>query len=223
MSRRVKQMLLTALVLALVAGVPQMALAKTAYTASKPALSAMPQAGTQFTVSGVIKPKSSATKARAVVKIRLLMLMDGRYSEMDTYRATLHKNAVGKAGTKYTCEITIPMDGKHAVRALQYRHGKLVAKSKITYFSVEMAAAQQIAVDADSHADVTAEAGKPIDVIFHYAGGSMMCASKIHFLSEGFTKTSSDPLKYHSDGLPAGTYAWQCSMMDCHYGNLMVK
>ena len=30
------------------------------------------------------------------------------------------------------------MEGKHAVRALHYSGGKLVAKSKVTYFDVQM-------------------------------------------------------------------------------------
>jgi len=43
-------------------------------------------------------------------------------------------------------------------------------------------------------------------------------------VSPAFTKTSSDPLTYHADGLPAGSYAWECSMgPTCHGGTLVVE
>jgi hypothetical protein len=68
---------------------------------------------------------------------------------------------------------------------------------------------------------VTARADTPIDVIFRHAVG---CGATIHFLTGSFSKTSSDPLTYHSDGLPAGSYAWQCDMgPSCHGGTLIIK
>lgn len=223
MTSRVKKLLLTAFVLALIVSVPQLAQARTVCTASKPALSATPQAGTPFTVSGVIKRKST-TKSHSVVKIRLLMRMDGHYSVMDTYRATLHKNPAGSSGTKYACAITIPMEGEHAVRALHYRYGELVAKSRIAFFDVAPSTdVQQIAIDSDSHADVTAQAGTSIDVNFH-SPSARMCGQTVHFLSPALAKTSSDPLTYHSDGLPAGSYAWQCNMgPGCCGGTLIIE
>jgi hypothetical protein len=146
------------------------------------------------------------------------MQMGDKYDVMDVYLAKLTKMPAGKKGTKYSRTLNIPMMGKHAVQVLQYRGGKLVSKSQITYFDVQAATdAQQIAIDSDSHADVAATPNTPSGVVFHAAAGTMMCASKIHFLSSALTKTSSDPLTYHCDGLPAGSYAWQCSMTDCHY------
>ena len=216
---RTKKLLLTAFVLALVAAVPASAQAKATCTVSTPKLSAAPVSGTPFTVSGVITPKATG-RAPAVVKIKLYMLMDGHYDVMDTYRAKLGRS-VGQPGTRYSLEMTIPMDGRHAVRAFHYRGGKLVKRSKVNAFDVRMAT-QTIIIAADkTHADVTAPADTPIDVVF--PGTLTGCAANIAFASPALVKTSSSPLTFHSDGLPAGRYPWKCSMMNCHYGDLVVQ
>jgi len=148
------------------------------------------------------------------------MEMDGKYDVMDVYTAKLAKMPAGKKGAKYSRTLNIPMTGKHAVQVLQYRHGKLVSKSQIVYFDVQPAALQ-ITIDPNSQADVTAPANTPIDVVF--PGQLMGCAANIGFPAcPGLVKTSSSPLTFHSDGLPAGSYAWKCSMVDCHYGTLVV-
>jgi hypothetical protein len=224
MSKYLKVTLLAALAVTLLAALPVVAFAKTTYRTSKPVLSETPSMGKDFSVSGAITP-ASTSKCRATVKIRLLMQMGSKYDVMDVYTAKLTKMPAGKKGTRYTRTLNIPMMGKHAVQVLQYRGGKLVSKSRIAYFVVQAAAdVQQIAVDADSHANVTAPANTPIDVVFQAAAGTMMCARNIGFPAcPALVKTSSSPLTYHCDGLPAGTYAWKCSMMDCHFGNLVVE
>jgi hypothetical protein len=42
-----------------------------------------------------------------------------------------------KPGAKYSCAIIIPMVGAHGVQAVQYRGGKVVSRSRITYFTVQ--------------------------------------------------------------------------------------
>ena len=220
MSKHLKVVLLAALALSLLAALPAVAHAKTTYTTSKAVLSGVPTMGQDFSVSGTITPASTA-KSRATVKVKLLMEMDGKYDVMDVYTAKLAKMSAGKKGTKYSRTLNIPMTGKHAVQVLQYRHGKLVSTSKIVYFDVQPAA-MQITIDANSHADVSAPANTPIDVVF--PGQLTGCAANIGFPAcPELVKTSSSPLTYHSDGLPAGIYAWKCSMMNCHYGNLIVQ
>ena len=213
--------LFAALALSLLTAMPAVAHAKTTYKTSKPVLSGAPTMGNDFSVSGVITP-ASTTKSRATVKIKLLMEMGGKYNVMDVYAAKLAKMPAGKSGTKYSLTLTIPMKGKHAVQVLQYRGGKLVSKSSITYFDVaEGSNAQQIAIDANSHADVVAPANTAIDVVFSHAVG---CGATIHFLTGSFAKTSSSPLTFHSDGLPPGSYAWQCDMgPSCHGGTLVIQ
>lgn len=221
MGKHLKVVILMAVALSLLIALPAVAQAKTTYKTSKPVLSGTPTMGKDFSVSGVITPASTA-KSRATVKVKLLKEMDGKYDVMDVYTAKLAKMPAGKKGTRYARTLNIPMTGKHAVQAFQYRGGKLVSKSQITYFDVaEGTNAQQITIDANSRADVTAQAGTPIDVVFRNAVG---CGATIHFLSGGFSKTSSNPLTYHSDGLPAGSYAWQCDMgPSCHGGTLIVQ
>jgi cytochrome c-type biogenesis protein CcmE len=205
MSKRLKALLLAALALALLATLPAVTYAKTTYKTSTPVLSGTPSMGKDFSVAGVITPASTA-KSPATVKVKLLMEMDGKYDIMDVYTAKLAKMPAGKKGTEYSRTLNIPMTGKHAVQVLQYRHGKLVSKSKIVYFDVQPAV-PQITIDANSHADVSAPADTAIDVVFRNAVG-----------------TSSSPLTYHSDGLPAGSYAWQCDMgPSCHGGTLIVE
>jgi hypothetical protein len=151
------------------------------------------------------------------------MQMGGKYDVMDVYTARLTRMPAGKKGTMYSRTLNIPMMREHAVQALQYRGGKLVSKSRIVSFDVQAAAdVQQIAIDPNSHADVTAPENTPIDVVF--LGQLMGCAANSGFPAcPALVKTSSSPLTYHCDGLPVGTYAWKCSMMDCHFGNLVVE
>ncbi len=220
MSKHLKFLLLAALTLLLLAALPAATPAKTTYKTSTPVLSGVPTMGQDFSVSGVITPASTA-KSRATVKVKLLMEMGGKYDVMDVYVAKLAKMPAGKKSTRYARTLNIPMTGKHAVQVLQYRHGKLVSKSQIVYFDVQPAALP-ITIDPDSHADVIAPANTPIDVVF--PGQLMGCAANIGFPAcPELVKTSSSPLTYHSDGLPAGSYAWKCSMIDCHYGNLIVQ
>jgi hypothetical protein len=82
--------------------------------------------------------------------------------------------------------------------------------------------AKKIAIDGDSSASVTAPARTPIDVVFHCAN-STGCATTIHFTAGNFTKTSANPLTYHSEGLAPGSYSWKCNMLNCHYGKLLVQ
>ena len=125
---------LAVLLLAMVAG---SAGARTTYTTSKPVLSCAPHKDKPFTTSGVITPKSTA-KSPAKVKIILWMKYgDDDWGVMDTYWAKLSKRSAGKPGTKYSRSITIPMKGDHGVQAVQYRDGKKVSQSAITYFTVK--------------------------------------------------------------------------------------
>lgn len=108
----------------------------TSYTTSKPVLSGTPHKDKPFTCSGVITPKSTS-KSPAKVKIILWMKNGNGYGIMDSYWAKVGKRPAGKPGSKYSCTITIPMKGDHGLQAVQYRGGKQVSKSAITYFTVQ--------------------------------------------------------------------------------------
>ena len=179
--------------------------------------------GKDFSVSGVITPASTA-KSRATVKVKLLREMDGKYDVMDVYTAKLAKMPAGKKGTKYSRTLNIPMTGKHAVQAFQYRGGKLVSKSQITYFDVQMAV-QQITIDsmvngwmAPSLGVTMAPADTPLDIVFstpsdwasddpakHYGAA--------HFIWGDFEKVGADGLTWHTDGLRPGRYDWMRDAM----------
>jgi hypothetical protein len=192
------------------------------YWVGKPALSGAPHMNVAFTASGTTTP-NSAKGVKTVVKIQVLMRnASGVYKPMlAPVKAKLVKRT-GKPGYKYSRSLTIPMMGKHAVRALRYNGGKLVARSALTYIDVT-AATQSVNINGDSHADVSAPAGTPIDVVFTYATGRP-CAASIQFTTGSFTTTSTSPLTYHSDGLAAGRYAWACSMgAMCHGGTLVAQ
>ncbi len=212
---------LTGAVLVVLGVAAAVALATT-YSVSKPVLSKAPHKNVAFTVSGVTTP----TGTKVVVKIQLLMKgSNGKYSVMHTpWVASLVRRS-GQSGYKYSKSITVPMTGQHAVQALRYDNGKLVGRSAITYFSVA-AVATVVAVAGDSHADVNAPASTPLDLVFTYAAGKP-CAANIHFQAASlFTRTAAGPLTltYHTDGLAAGTYAWECSMGKmCHGANLVVS
>lgn len=71
-----------------------------------------------------------------------------------------------------------------------------------------------------------AVAGQPIDITFDPS--VMGCSANIAFVglsAPTIVKTSGvgQNVSYHSDGLPAGTYQWKCSMTDCCYGSLVVE
>jgi len=223
MSRHLKVLLLAALALSLLAALPAVAHAKTAYTTSTPVLSGTPYMGQDFSATGVITPASTA-RSRATVKIKLLMEMDGKYDVMDVSTAKLAKMPAGKKGTAYSRTLNIPMTGKHAVQVLQYRHGKLVSKSQITYFDVQMAV-QKITIDsmvngwmAPALGDTVAPADTPLDIVFttpsdwasadpakHYGAA--------HFIWGDFEKVGADGLTWHTDGLRPGRYDWMRDAM----------
>jgi hypothetical protein len=87
-------------------------------------------------------------------------------------------------------------------------------------------ATQTVRFDNNLHQTLTAQANTPLDVSF---GPKMMaCAANIHFVTLDaplVVKTSGmgQDVSYHSEGLPAGTYPWKCSMMDCCFGTLVVE
>jgi hypothetical protein len=90
--------------------------------------------------------------------------------------------------------------------------------------------AADVAVDSDPHEVVTnVAAGTPFDFVF--TGARMMCWRTIHFTTAGsdLTKTTSftptdQKLTWHTDGLAAGSYEWECWMgPQCHHGTVVVE
>ena len=223
MGMKLKFIFLGALALSLLAALPAIALAKTTYTTSKPVLSGAPSMGQDFSVSGAITPASTAT-SRATVKVRLLMEMDGKYDVMDVYTAKLAKMPAGKTGTRYSRTLNIPMTGKHAVQAFQYRGGKLVSRSQITYFDVQPAALQ-IHIDsmvngwmAPSLGVTMAPAGTPLDIFFTTpsdwaSDDPAKRYGAAHFMWGDFEKVGADGLSWHTDGLRPGRYDWMRDAM----------
>jgi hypothetical protein len=222
MPKRLTMLLFAGTVLVTILGLPGLAQARAAFNVSTPKLSAAPASGVPFTASGVISPKSTA-RSRAVVKVRLYMLTDGHWGVMDTYRATLGRNP-GGPGTRYSLRITIPMEGKHALRAFHYRGGKLVGRSKLASFDIQMAA-QTITIDsmvngwlAPRLGDTVVPADTPLDIVFttpsdwasddpakHYGAA--------HFMWGDFAKVGADGLTWHTDGLRPGRYDWMRDAM----------
>jgi hypothetical protein len=210
-------MILLSFVLALVAGLPAVALARVAGTASKPAFSAPPVAGVPFTASGVVRPKATAV-SQTVVKIRLYTRTSGHWSVTGTYRAKL---GASTSGTKYSRRLTIPAEGRFAVRAFHYRGGKLVATSALAAFDV----ARRITIDSNVNGwlapglrDTMAPADTPLDIVFstpadwaspdpatHYGA--------VHFVWGDFEKVDADGLIWHTDGLRPGYYDWMRDAM----------
>jgi len=133
MNKRLTAVLVLALTLVLLLSVAGTANAVTYFT-SKPKVSEVPHKSNPFRTYGYILPRSTSTNP-AVVKIRLWMKYGDTWGTMWWKKATLSKRAAG--GSKYSCWITIPMKGWHGLQAYQYRHGKLVSKSKILYFNVQ--------------------------------------------------------------------------------------
>jgi hypothetical protein len=90
--------------------------------------------------------------------------------------------------------------------------------------------AADVAVNSDPHDVVTnVTAGTPADFVF--TGARMMCWRTIHFTTAGsdLTKTTSftptaQTVTWHTDGLAAGSYEWECWMgPTCHHGTVVVE
>jgi hypothetical protein len=219
MAKRLKTVVLMTMVLAIAGGLPALAQARGAGRVSKPKLSATPVMGVPLTASGVITPKSTA-RSRAVVKIKLYTRTDGRWEVTGTYRAKLTP-IVGGPGTAYSRTLTIPMEGKHAVRAFRYRAGRLVKTSAATSFEV----AQRITIDsmvngwmAPSLGDTTAPANTPLDIVFTTpsdwaSDDPAKRYGAAHFIWGGFEKVGADGLIWHTDGLRPGRYDWMRDAM----------
>jgi hypothetical protein len=217
MSRALKGLVLLTFVLALAAGLAAVAQARAVATASKPAFSPAPVAGVPFTASGVVRPRATAV-SQTVVKVRLYTRAGGHWRVKGTYRAKL---AAGTSATKYSRRLTVPAEGRYAVRAFHYRAGRLVATSALAAFDVS----RRIDIDsmvngwmAPSLADTTAPAGTPLDIVFtrpadwasedpakHYGAA--------HFIWGDFEKVDADGLIWHTDGLQPGRYDWMRDAM----------
>jgi hypothetical protein len=90
--------------------------------------------------------------------------------------------------------------------------------------------AADVAVDSDPHDVVTnVAASTPFDFVF--TGKRMMCWRTINFTTAGsdLTKTTSftpttQTVTWHTDGLAAGSYEWECWMgPQCHHGTVVVE
>jgi hypothetical protein len=223
MSKHLKAVLLAALALSLLAALPAAATARTVHKTSAPLLSESPPSmGKDFTVTGVITP-ASTTKSKATVKIRLLMQMGEKYKVMDVYTAKLSKMPAGEKGTRYSRVLNVPMAGAHAVQAVQYRRGKVVSTSKITYFDVQVPA-QQIHIDSNVNGwldpalrDTVVPADTPLDIVFStpadWASDDPAKNGAAHFIWGDFEQVSADGLIWHTDGLRAGRYDWMRDAM----------
>jgi hypothetical protein len=223
MSKHLKAVLLAALALSLLAALPAAATARTVHKTSAPLLSESPPSmGKDFTVTGVITP-ASTTKSKATVKIRLLMQMGEKYEVMDVYTAKLSKMPAGEKGTMYSRVLNVPMAGAHAVQAVQYRRGKVVSTSKITYFDVQVPA-RQIHIDSNVNGwldpalrDTVVPADTPLDIVFStpadWASDDPAKNGAAHFIWGDFEQVSADGLIWHTDGLRAGRYDWMRDAM----------
>ena len=118
-----------------------------------------------FTVSGVVRPEAT-TQSRTVVSLRLYLSEGDRWKLADTYRAKLGD---AKTGTTYTRRLSVPAEGRYAVRVFHYRSGRLVAKSALAAFDV----ARRITLDpnvngwsAPALGDTAAPPDTPLDIVF---------------------------------------------------------
>ena len=222
MSCPVKPLLLTAFVLAIFVGLPAVAHADIRYTTSKPKLSTAPVAGVPFTVSGVIRPKSTVS-SRATVEIKLYESADGQWDLLETFRASLGKTPAGTPGTAYTCRVTAPSEGEHAVRAFHYRGGRLVKRSTMTSFDVEQAA-MKIHIDSNVNGwlapalrDTVAPADTPLEIVFSipadWASEDPKKNGAAHFIWGDFEQVSADGLVWRTSGLSPGRYDWMRDAM----------
>ena len=63
-----------------------------------------------------------------MVSVRLYLSEGDRWELAGTYRAKLGN---AETGTTYTRRLSVPAEGRYAVRVFHYRSGKLVAKSAL--------------------------------------------------------------------------------------------
>lgn len=219
MARLMRHVLVAAAGLALLVGLPAAAHARVAYKVSAPKLSTEPVAGTPFAVSGVITPASSAT-SRATVDVKLYTRADGRWDLTATYRASLSK---APGGTAYTRRLTVPADGEYAVRAFQYRGGKLVKRSDLTTFDVQKALLQ-IRIDSNVNGwltaalrDTVAPADTPLEVVFStpsdWTSNDPKKNGAAHFIWGDFQQADADGLVWRTSGLSPGRYDWMRDAM----------
>jgi hypothetical protein len=214
MSRRLFLVLLTAVIMGLTAGIPVLAQARVAPTVTKPRLSTMPVAGVPFTASGFVRPAATA-ESRTVVRVVLSTFSNGRWEKAGTYRARI---VAGKSGTAYSRQLTVPADGRYAVRALHYRAGRLVARSTLATFDV----ARRVTIDSNVNgwlapdlAETIVPPGTPLDVVFTTPadwaaplvdGKPLNGAAQ--FIWGDFEKVDAAGLIWHTDGLEPGRYDW---------------
>jgi hypothetical protein len=86
--------------------------------------------------------------------------------------------------------------------------------------------AEKVTIDSDPHdATTKVTADTPLDIVF--TGTRMACWRTMYFTSASdLTKTRAypDPLTWHTDGLAAGSYEWECWMgPQCHHGTVVVQ
>jgi hypothetical protein len=219
--------MLAALVLVVV-GAPASARAGALHKVAKPEFSSAPVVGVPFTVSGVVRPQATAM-SRTLVSVRLYLSEGGRWGLEGTYRAKLKAAA---SGTAYTRRLTVPAQGRYAVRVFHYRGGKLAAQSALVPFDV----ARRITLDpnvngwmAPALGDTAAPPDTPLDIVFttpaDWASGA---AEKVngaaHFIWGGFDKVDADGLIWHTEGLDPGRYDWmRDSMPKWGTGSLVVS
>jgi hypothetical protein len=193
----------------------------------KPQFSAAPVVGVPFTVSGLVRPQATA-QSRTVVSLRLYLSDGGRWRVAQSCRAKL---AAGTAATKYTRRLTVPAQGRYAVRVFHYRAGALVAKSAMVSFDV----ARRIDIDpnvngwdAPELGDTVAPPDTPLDVVFSRpsdwtSGASEKLNGAAHFIWGDFKQVDTEGLIWHTDGLDPGRYDWmRDSMPKYGTGSLVV-
>lgn len=208
MSRRLMLVVLAALVAALAGAAPASARA----SVTKPKLSAAPVVGVSFTASGSVRP-AATLGSHTAVKISLSRSVSGRWQTVAVYRARLRDAG---SGTAYSRRLTVHENGRFAVRALQYRGGKLVARSAMTAFDV----APRVTIDpnvngwdAPALRDTLAPAYTPLDVVFTTpadwaSGAATRLNGAAHFVWGDFEQVDADGLIWHTDGLAPGRYDW---------------
>ncbi len=214
MSRRWYLLLSAAMILAVSAALPAVVDAGVAPSVTKPMFSATPVAAVPFTVSGTVRPKATAD-SRTAVRVALSTFSNGRWETTGTYRARL---VAGKSGTAYSRQLTVPADGRYAVRALHYRAGRLVARSALAAFDV----ARRVTIDSNVNgwlapdlAETIVPPDTPLDVVFTtpadwaapLVDGKPLNGAA-HFIWGDFEKVDAAGLIWHTDGLEPGRYDW---------------
>ena len=222
MSRPMKRLLTAALALALLGVLPGVAQARATYRVTAPVVSGTPVAGAPVTVSGLITPASSAS-SRATVEVKLFAGVGGQWDLQKTYRARLSSPPAGAAGTAYSCNVTPSSEGDWAVRAYQYRNGKLVKRSTMTTFEVREAALQ-VHIDSNVNGWLTAAlrdtvvpADTPLEITFStpadWASDDPDKNGAAHFIWGDFEKVGDSGLVWRTSGLEPGRYDWMRDAM----------